>query len=256
MTQKQLERFLLFLNIICLLLILNIKFFHLSLVNVDFTAETIKTANDIIYNLATSIIASYIFYVINIQIVSYYREKKTQKLISGYLSDILQQINIGQAYLRERYFENIDFKTLKLSNFDNLHTLKNNDEIAFSYERKNELGNTIACSTGTFTELDLFIEEKKLVRKNIDIIFSFPYAISLDYDLVRLLYKIQSCYFYIGISNIKDGIKYSNFEKHFFEHYENIKELEKIINSKSTLLRFKEFNLIQRAKSMCRFLNR
>jgi len=80
----------------------------------------------------------------------------------------------------------------------------------------------------------LFDEERELVKNNIQVIFSFPYIASVDYELINLLHKIQSSFFYIGVRQIKNGVAYLNFEKHFFEHYETFKALTKFVQPRET----------------------
>ncbi|PKB17561.1 hypothetical protein [Flavobacterium sp. 5] len=233
MTQKKFDRLLLILSILCFLTILQIKFFHIKFNYLNFDIDTIDKTNDIVFNLATNIIASYIFYVINIQIVTYIREKKTRKLINNYLTDLATQMKVGQLYLNKTYFNNVDFETLTLGDFSNLTTLQNT-QINFRYQQINTLGINTNYSTGTYSEIDLFDEEREMVKNNIQIIFSFPYISSVDYDLINLLHKIQSSFFYIGVKHIKGGVIYLNFNQHFFEHYENFKALKKFVEPRQT----------------------
>ena len=111
MTQRFFDRLLLILGIVCFLTLLQIKFFHIPFNWFNFSAQTIEKTNDIIFNLSTNIIAGYIFYVINIQIVTYILERKTRKLIDSYLIDMTTQIKVGQLYISKTYFPHKDFNT-------------------------------------------------------------------------------------------------------------------------------------------------
>ena len=234
MTQNFFDRLLLVLNFICIVAILQIKFFHIPFNCFSLTENNIASSNDIIFNLSISIIASYIFYIINIKIVNYFKEKKTQKLIDNYLSDILTQMQIGQLYLERRYFSQKDFSNLHINDFNNIITL-NNIQINFHYTETDNSGRVTNCHTGLWTEIDMFCEEMELVKNNIKSIFSFPYITSLDFDLVILLHKIQTSYFYIGVSNIKNGITYVDFNKYVFECYVNFKKLKTFATPNKTI---------------------
>lgn len=233
MTQKFFDRLLLILSIVCFLTILQIKFFHIPFDWFNFSEINIEKTNDIVFNLSTNIIAGYIFYVINIQIVTYIRERKTRKLIDNYLVDLATQIKVGQLYLSKTYFPAKDFNTLTSADFIGFTTLGNN-QINFRYQQINTLGQQINCSTGTYSEMDLFDEEREIVKNNIQVIFSFPYIASVDYELINLLHKIQSSFFYIGVRQIRNGITYLNFENHLFEHYETFKALTKFVKPRQT----------------------
>tara|TARA_R110002050_G_scaffold109799_5_gene221572 strand:+ start:20980 stop:21684 length:705 start_codon:yes stop_codon:yes gene_type:complete len=233
MTQKFFDRLLLIISTCCLLAILQISFFHIPFNWFNFTNSSIEKTNDIIYSLATSFIAGYIFYVINVQIVTYLREQKTRKLIDNYLIDLATEIQVGQLYLSKTYFSSKKFDSLTLNDFKTLTSL-GKSQINFTYKQTNTLGNVRNCSTGTFSEIDLYFEEMDMVKNNIQTVFSFPYISSVDYDLINLLHKIQSSFFYIGVKHIKNGITYLDFEKHFFEHYENFKELKKHVTPRLT----------------------
>lgn len=233
MTQKFFDRLLLIVSTLCFLTILQIKFFHIPLNWFNFNETNIEKTNDIIFNLSTNIIAGYIFYLINIQIVTYIRERKTRKLIDSYLVDMATQIKVGQLYLSKTYFHNNDFTSLTLTDFNSLTTL-GNTQINFRYQQINTLGQQVACSTGTYSEIDLFYEEREIVKNNIQTIFSFPYISSVDYELINLLHKIQSSFFYIGVYQIKNGVTYLNFEKHLYEHYENFKAFTKFVQPRET----------------------
>ena len=225
MSQKQFDKILLCLSIICSLIILKMKFFNFPFNWFGLTENAIANTNDILFNLSVGIIASYIFYVINIQIVTNIREKNTRKLINDYLVDIVTQMQVGQLYLKKTYFANKDFNTLTENDFRNLTTL-GNAAINFRYNQTNSLGAVINSSTGTLSEQDLFFEEMLLVKDNIGIIFSFPFISSTDYNLINLLHKIKSGFFYIGVNRIHQGSAYLNFEKYIYEHYKNFKELK------------------------------
>jgi hypothetical protein len=182
--------------------------------------------NEIYFELSIGIIAAYIFYVINIQIVASIKERKTRKLIKDYLRDIIQQIGVGQLYLKETYFENKDFDSLTLSDFSDITSLKDS-LVNFSYEGENTKGETTIYSLNALTEVQVFSMEMDMVRTNIQEIFSFPYIDTLDYDLINLLHKIKSSLFYIGVKNIEEGITFIRFNEHIFHHYENFKALKK-----------------------------
>lgn len=233
MTQKFFDRLLLFLSLVSLLIILQIKFWQIPFNPFELSEKSIEKSNDIIFNLAISFIAGWMFYVINIQIVASVREKKTRKLIDAYLIDIATQMKVGQLYLERTYFGNRDFNDLTEADFAPINTL-HNQRINFSYRQMNTVGDLAYCSTGSCTEIDLFYEERDLVKNNIQIIFSFPNISSLDYEFINLLHKIQTSFFYIGVGHIKCGITYRNFEKHLFEHYENFKALTREVTPRET----------------------
>lgn len=231
MTQKFYNKLLFFLAIICLIIILQIYFFQIPLNLFNFSLDIMEKINNILLNLSISIIAAYIFYIINVQIVNHFRERKTRALIHDYLSDIVNQINLGQEYLSKKHFQGKDFNHLTKNDFDKLITLQQT-EIDGKYNEENTLGEMQIIHTGILSETDLFENERIVVMHNIQIIFSFPYISSIDYELVNLLHKIKSSYFYIGVRAIKEGQKYVDFERYFFEHYQNFKMLKKHIKPK------------------------
>ena len=234
MSQKFFDRLLLFVSVFCLLIILQINFFHIPLNWFNLSQENMEKINTIFSNIASSIIAGYIFYLINIQIISYIRSKQTKQLIKNYLIDIATQMKVGQLYLKKTYFPNKDFDNLESSDFSKLTTLQNL-QINFSYKQLSSSEKLMNHSTGTFSEIDLFEEEREVVRRNIQVIFSFPHITLVDYELINLLHKIQSSYFYIGVHRIKNGVKYMNFNEHFFDHYEDFKLLTKYVEPRKTI---------------------
>ena len=86
-------------------------------------------------------------------------------------------------------------------------------------------------STGTLSQIDFFEDERHIIQSNIETIFSFPFANTLDYDLTNILHKIRSSYFYIGVNkyyefrNSAVPFSYSDFEKYAYEHYQNFLSL-------------------------------
>ena len=234
MTQKIFDRLLLGMSILCLLIILQINFFEIPLNWCNLDTINIEKTNNIIFNLATNIIAGYIFYLINIQLVNYFRGKKTRKLIDNYLIDIATQMKVGQLYLEKTYFSGKDFNKLIDSDFSSITTLKK-DKTSFSYKQINTLGEENKISTAGLSEIDLFYEEMDMVSRNIQVIYSFPYISTIDYELMSVLHKIQSSFFYIGVRNIKYyDATYLNFDKHLFEHYKTFKELTNYVQPRKT----------------------
>ena len=136
MTQKFFDRLLFIIFIICLFIIFQIKFIHFQFNLFNISQSNIDKTNDIIFNLAIGIIASYIFYVINIQIATYIRKKKTLNLIDSYLIDIATQMKVGQLYLSNTYFLNRDFDVLSATDFNRFTTLSNT-QINFRYRQTN-----------------------------------------------------------------------------------------------------------------------
>ncbi len=221
------------LSCVCVLTILQINFFQFPFNWLNLSDENIDKTNNIIFSIATSIIAGYIFYVINFQIANYMREKKTRKLIHNYLVDIITQMKVGQLYLHKTYNAKISFDNLSISDFTGITTLKNSP-INFSYQQINTQGNLVHHTTGALSEVDLFYEEMELVKKNIQMIYSFPYISTLDYNLLNILHRIQAGFFYLGVQNISNGFSYVNFNMYAFEHYQNFRELKKYVEPRQT----------------------
>ena len=228
MNQKFFDRALLCMVAFCFFLIFQIKFFHIPFNPLHLSEKNVDSANDIIFEISIAIIAAYVFYVINIQLVTYFREKKSRELVEVYLRDIMIQMYVGQLYLKATYFKGGDFNNLIESDFSRFKTLSD-QLVNFFYTQIRNDGKEIVCTMNALTEVDVFYEERSMVKSNINVIFSFPFATSLDYELIHLLHKIRSSLFYIGVERIKNGITFVDFEKYAFEHYENFKALTKFV---------------------------
>lgn len=233
MTQKFFDRLLFIISIICLIVCIQIKYYpECNPLCLD--DGNLLSTQEIVFNISISIVAGYIFYVINIQIVSLIRSRKTSELISIYMKDIVSQLAIGQAYLKKTYFSNKDFDSLQESDFSSITTLHGNP-INFSYTEIND-GTKQKVSLLSFTEHDVFNEERFMVKSNIKSMFSFPFITSLDYEQILLLHKIESSMFYIGVEIAGPNGKYKDFEKYVFEHYQNVKELRKYVDDPKKIL--------------------
>ncbi|MBS1683211.1 MAG: hypothetical protein JSS76_00540 [Bacteroidetes bacterium] len=228
MNQKFFDRVLLGIVIFCFALIFQIKFIHYPLNPFHFSEKNIESTNDIIFEISIAIIAAYIFYVINIQLVSYFREKKSRELVDVYLRDIMIQMYVDQLYLQATYFNRRDLATLTQADFNRFTTFKNM-QVNFSYIQVRNDNTEVTVSMNALTEIDIFYEERDMVKDNINVIFTFPFATSLDYELINVLQRIRAGLFYIGVDRIKNGITFVDFEKYMFEHHQNFLALTKFV---------------------------
>lgn len=236
MTQKYFDNILLVLTIVSSILIILTKFFPFSFNPFKFSDSNIISINEIIFNLSLSFLASYIFYLINIQIISSFRKKRSRLLIDSYLSDIATKMKIGQLYWEKRVFrdklndrtfdilEEHDFKEIKSLN-ENVHT--------FSYKFKDYYDNWCVLEYKIDSERQYFDEERRDVQMNIQRIFSFPFATTLDFELISILQKINISLFYYSVekfsSSLTVDVNIPNFEKYCFQHYKNYQELLRFI---------------------------
>ncbi|WP_146145904.1 hypothetical protein [Photobacterium kishitanii] len=74
--------------------------------------EQFKYANDELFSISASIIAAYIFYLVNTFLPYYFNRKKAIKVIGQNLTQVIYRC-VGLSYVYDNIAKNIDEKTLK-----------------------------------------------------------------------------------------------------------------------------------------------
>ena len=194
--------------------------------------ELTKSLNDLIFELALSIIASTIFYIIVVVIPEQQKEKSTLAVIRPRLKTITNELVQSIHYLQGRL--NLNKKNInKLTKEDfNGLTALYNKSMNFKYLITNKENQWIPFSTGDISEIQHFERECILVIRKIDEILALPIIINLNIELIETLAKLRDCWFYAGIKSYAQGIPIitiDNFNNGAYDYYTLYLKLKKFV---------------------------
>ena len=222
---------LILLNILSVFFVLQIKLKLIPLFQTNSSTYLIKNINDLIVNLSVGMILSTLFFIIVVLLPELIKRKSTLKIIQARLDTIGNELNHSMFYFtHKRMSMKIDsLKKLQKNDFKKISGLSRK-RMNFKYTILGTHGHWIPFSSGEYTELDFFINQKKIIIKKIDEIFSLPTITQVDDELIEILAELRDCHFYGTIrayERFGEKVSDENFNQGIYEYYRILKKLKK-----------------------------
>lgn len=238
---KRIYHYLLALNIISIILILQIDVGVLPVIPSSMTIERTEKINSLVSNLSQGVLVSTFFYLLLVYLPERERAIKIKKLIRPRLKTITQDMEISILFLRRK--AGVDESKgvyLSADAFNSIDSLTRNP-MNFRYQIRRVDGSWINFSTGEVTELEHFDIERRIVSQKINEILMLPHVTDENEDLVDLLPKIRDCQLYKHVelsSKIQAKIKVNapNLNAYLSEYY-NLYLLLKKVDDSSCMIR-------------------
>jgi hypothetical protein len=188
---KRLNIFLIAVNIICLLFIIQIQFQIFYLNPLNYSNSIVEKVNTLILIFSTGWILSTIFHLVVNILPNMYRQKVTETIIKDKLISIAQEMKflISYIYKRSNFKENVDdISELKIiKGFPKNHKVI----IQRDYGKDEEIGIKLVFN-GETTEFEFIHNQIKTITNNCDYILNLPFIDTVDFNLIKLLTEIKS----------------------------------------------------------------
>ncbi|WP_321279112.1 hypothetical protein [Marinifilum fragile] len=214
------------LNLICVLIVLQIQFEFIFINLFDFTPDTNKKINQLLFIFSTGFILSSIFHLIVNVLPNHRRKKTTESIIDNKIRRIGSDMNFLLAYIMES-------NQIKLKDVASV----TNMSLDFLFDRTVTFKHTSFTNNGLPLSIDYTpTKEKELLKtfrsriiENCDYILNLPFIDTIDFSLINLISSIRdSGYFYdIEVMAREENFvipRYAEDFKTFFKYYRRLEK--------------------------------